>query len=120
MLCNVKIDSDLLSKLISDRLDYMLNNKVYYSKVKKLYMQMYDNMIDGGVFESAEFDPRAIVDNDLINYCDDVTPYDERFSEVLKVYKAQGLGDCSCEIDGISFIEAVDDKDNPTMFLIRY
>lgn len=84
-----------------------------------LFEDMYKNYIYGGVFEQSEFNVDVIVDNDYINWCSFIYKDDDDFPGILKVFKDQGLGDCSCEDCRGSFIEAVDDDDEPELFLIR-
>lgn len=115
-MINVKIDNETALDMLMNRLDTWTREK----KDVELYEKMYQSYIDGGVFDGGEFDPMVIVDNDWVNYCSVIEEGNADFKKLLKVYKEQGLGDCSCEIDGYSYIEAVDDEDEPTAFLIRY
>ena len=41
------------------------------------------------------------------------------FDEIKKLYAENGCGDISCDCDFASYIEAVDDENEPTAFLIR-
>ena len=108
-----------------DALDLLIDRVKFWKKdddVVELFAKMYEGYLDGGIFENTEFDVNGIVDNDVINYCEVVSKGDDDFEKLLKVYQERGLGDVS-EIDfdyyKISFIEAVDDEEDPTMFLIR-
>lgn len=114
-MISVKIDEIKALNWLMERLEYWTNDTLTI----QLYEKMYQNYLDCGVFDGGEFDPMIIVDNDYVNLCTVLYASDEDFKKVLKVYKEQGLGDCSCEIDGYSYIEAVDDEDEPTAFLMR-
>lgn len=109
-------DYELLEKLL-DRLSYWGRDDE-----RELYEQMYQNMLDGGVFESGEFNVMSIVDNDVVNYCDVITKddYPQDFKKLLELHQ-QGEYDVSCEsFEEISpsYIEAV--SDDETRILIRY
>lgn len=89
--------------------------------VIELYRKMYDSYVYGGCFDGGELDVKNIVDNDWVNYCFIISKGDEGFEEILKEYKDnEGCGDISCGDTGYSYIEAVDNEDDPTMFLVRY
>lgn len=110
--CTVKISTDTLLNMLMDRLDEWHPDQA----VRKLYEQMYENYVDGGVFDGGEFDPMLIVDNDWVNYCDVIDSNDENFQKILELYD-QGEYDISCEHLGYSFIEAVsNDRD---LILVR-
>lgn len=86
-----------------------------------LFEKMYESYIGGGCFDGCEFDPLVIVDNDWVNYCQVISAGDENFDAVLKEYKENyGCRDISCGNTGYSFIEAVDNEDEPTAFLVRF
>ena len=53
-MINVSIDENTLIDLLVERV--------------KLFEQYYTDMVQGGCFEGAEFDPIIIVDNDYVNY----------------------------------------------------
>lgn len=114
----VRIDKyDALNALV-DRVRYWTQDE----KEISLFEKMYDDYIWNGCFDGGDFDIMSIVDNDWVNYTAIIRADDEDYEKVLKVYKEQGLGDCSCEeFDNykINFIEAVDDDEDPTMFLVR-
>lgn len=119
MYTTVKISNDTLLNMLQDRLEY---HRIAGAELD-MYMDMYEHMVDGCVFESIEFDPLYIVDNDVITNCAVIKEGEDNFDKLLAVYRQQGLGDCSCDDTGDSganFIEAVDDKDEPNMLLIRY
>lgn len=110
-------------KMDEDEVISMLVNRVYNwtdnEDVVSLFEKMYENSVYGGVFDGAELDVMAIVDNDYVNWCNVIRKGDDYFDELLTVYEKNGLGDCSCELNFCGFIEAVDDEDEPTMFLVR-
>lgn len=89
-------------------------------KIIGLYKKMYKSYLDGGCFDWNTYSIDEIVDNDCVNWCFIVEKDESGFDNILKVYKEQGLGDCSCEDCEGDFIEAVDDEDEPTIFLMRW
>lgn len=89
-------------------------------RIISLYEKMYESYLWEGVFDGKDYSISEVVDNDCVNNCFTVSEGEEDFENVLKVYKEQGLGDCSCEDCEGSFIEAVDDEENPTIFLLRW
>ena len=110
----VKIDNEQALDMLLDRLEHWTDDHTIY----RLYEQMYENYIDGGCFEGCEFDVRAIVDNDYVNWCDVVSPGDESYDGIKELYDRDGLCDISCEKElngGYSFIEAEYDG----CFLVR-
>ena len=116
-MINCKIDESTAFNMLVDRLDHWTKDPM----TRRLFEDMYENYCDNGLFEGCEFDPMVIVDNDYVNYCR-VIEQDAKgpeYKELRKIYKNQGLGDCSCECDFCSYIEAVDDDDNPHAFLVR-
>ena len=91
-----------------------------------LYMKMYENYIDNGLFEENTNSVMVIVDNDYQQWCEVIAKGDPDFELLKEIYEYPGQ-DISVETneddrwDGkYSFIEAVDDENNPTMFLVRY
>lgn len=115
---NVQIESNDALNMLVDRVEYWTDDRA----VVDLFAQMYENYIDGGCFDGGEFDVMSIVDNDYINYTQVIRASDEDFEKVLALYKKDGLGDVSCEdfdYYKINFIEAVDNEDDPSMFLVR-
>lgn len=115
-MITVKIENYDALQMLCDRLTHWTNDQ----QTKDLFSKMYENYIDGGVFDGCEFDPMIIVDNDYINYCKVIDESDDDFEKILNLYKNQGIGDISCENDVYSCIEAVDDDDDPTLILVRY
>jgi len=115
-MLNIKIDEMAALDLLMGRLNEWTKDQ----KTKELYQKMYESYIDCGCFDGCEFDPMVIVDNDWVNYCTIIDESDENFEKIKKLYKENGLGDVSCEDVGYSFIEASDDDDEPTAFLMRY
>lgn len=116
-LVTVQMEDYELLEMLLDRLSYWGRDDE-----RDLYQQMYQNYLDNGVFESGEFNVMAIVDNDVINYCDVIIKedYPQDFEKLLELYR-NGKYDVSCEsFEDISpsFIEAV--SDNETKILIRY
>lgn len=111
----VRIDEETAIEMLVERVKFWTDD----SDVIDLYEKMYNNYIYSGVFEGAEFDVKVIVDNDYINYTRIITRYDEEFTDLLQVYKENGIGDCSCETEICDFIESVDSEKKPTMFLVR-
>lgn len=116
------MDEDTALDMLMERLEYWIKDHTETSKYidRKLYEQMYSSYLDGGVFESVEFDPMVIVDNDYINYCKTLEPGDDYYEEISKLYEENGLGDISCERVGWNFIEAALDYDGTKYFLMRY
>ena len=109
----IKIDEDDALEMLMDRVHYWTDNP----EVLELYSQMYWKMIDSGYFNgSNDFNPKNIVDNDYINWCEVIEPQDENFDEILKLYKSGER-----EVDGKGFgferIEAV--SDDETLILMR-
>lgn len=116
MLVNVKIESEDLVDLLMNRLKVWTQDET----ILELYRKMYEDYCDSGCWDGCEFDVMQIVDNDWVNYCKIIDESDVEFDELLKIYKEQGLGDCSCECDcGCSFIEQVDNEEEPKCFLVR-
>lgn len=113
----VEIDNEQALDILMDRVAFWTDD----TEVKALYNKMYENMIDGGVFDHGDFDVNAIVDNDYINYTRVVSKGDDEYDELLKVYKDNDCccGDVSCDTTICDYIEAVDNEEEPTMFLIR-
>lgn len=115
----VKIDKNDALNMLVERVRYWTQDE----KEIELFEKMYDDYIWNGCFDGGDFDIMSIVDNDWVNYTSIIRPDEKDFKKLLKIYKEQGLGDCSCEdFDEykISFIEAVDDDDKPSMFLVRH
>lgn len=117
-MINVKMDEQELLDMLVERVRFWTQDE----KEISLFEKMYDDYIWNGVFTDGELDIMQIVDNDWVNYTAIVSQGEEDFKKLLKIYKRDGLGDVSCEDFKqykINFIEAVDDEDEPTMFLVR-
>ncbi len=71
-MVNVKIDEDTLIDMLMDRVAFWTND----SDTLDLYEQYYTNAVWGGVFDGAELDVMAIVDNDYVNWLDVITEED--------------------------------------------
>lgn len=111
----IYVENDEFLDMLIDR----LRNWTDDPDIIELYKQMYNNYIDEGVFENTSASVSEIVDNDYINYCDVIAEGDDDFNKLYDYYKRYGAGDCSTDFEDISYIEAVDNRDNPTLFLIR-
>lgn len=106
-----ELDNDLALEMLMDRLEYWTDDPDEID----LYRKMYENYIDGGVFES-NFHPMEIVDNDYNNWCTTISSEDENFEQLLELYQ-NGERDISCEDFGYSYIEAVSDDED--LMLVR-
>ena len=117
-LVTVQMEDYELLEMLLDRLSYWGRDDE-----RELYEQMYQNMLDGGVFECGEFNVMSIVDNDVVNYCSVLYKEDTNkkdWKKLLKLYN-EGERDVSCErFEDISpsYIEAVSDDEE--RILIRY
>lgn len=111
-MITVKMDEDYLVDLLVERVCFWTDDE----DIIDLYESMYQNYADGGCFDNMEINIMQIVDNDYINYCDVLCEGDDKYEEIKAIYKEQGLGDCSCEDVGYSYIEA--EKDG--IFLMRW
>ena len=101
----VRIDNDTALDMLMKRVSHWTDDR----DVRRLYEIMYEDYIDGGVFEGGEFDVMSIVDNDYINWCTVVSEDDEAYKDIKKLFDEQGCGDISCEYElnhGYSYIEA--------------
>ena len=117
-MITIKIDEQELLDMLVERVRYWTQDEDEI----KLFEKMYDDYIWNGVFTDSELDIMSIVDNDWVNYTTIIRPDNKDFEKLLKVYKEQGIGDCSCEDFEeykINFIESVDNDNEPTMFLVR-
>lgn len=110
-----------------EALDLLMNRLSTWTDDKDtldLFEKMYESYLDSGVFDNNEYSVMEIVDNDYINYCNVVSAEDlskKDFKKLVKLYK-NGERDISCEdFDNIgsSYVEAVDDEENPSKFLLR-
>ena len=111
----VEIDDDEILDMLLDRLEEYWHPD---QEVYDLYEKMYQNYLDQGVFEGSTLNIAEIVDNDLVNYCDVISEGDDDFEKVVELYK-NGDYDISTET-AYSFIEAVNDEENPTLILVRH
>lgn len=117
-MMTVKIDEETALSVLMERLNSYWNPS---PEVASLFEKMYESYVYGGVFEGGEFDVKVIVDNDWVNYTTTKDASDPEWSELLKDYKENGgCGDISCGESGFSYIEAVDNEDEPTLMLVRY
>lgn len=115
-MITVKIDEQTAVEMLLERLSVWTQDET----AAELYRKMYENYAESGVFDGGEFDVMAIVDNDWVNWCRIIDESDgEEYEQIKQLYSAQGLGDISCDCEYASYIEAVDDEENPTAFLIR-
>ena len=115
-LINVKIEDWQLLEMLLERCQVWGTSKDNID----LFEKMYQNYIDGGVFDSAELNIMSIVDNDVVNYCSVIEKGEKDFKKLLKLYK-QGDYDVSCEDFKeyrVSYIEAV--SDDETRILVRH
>ena len=110
-MITIRIEEDKLLSMLKSRVESWTKDPVE----QQLFSDMYESYVYGGVFDDAEFSPAMIVDNDYVNYCDVIRKGDDCYDEILAFYKENGLGDCSREIDDISYIEA----ECKGVFLIR-
>lgn len=112
----VEIDDDDLVEMLMDRLDTYWNPRDEHAK---LFEKMYQSYVEGGVFDGRTINIAEIVDNDWVNYCDVISKNDDYFEDCKRAY-ADGDYEVHDENNKyIGYIEAVDDEENPTMFLIR-
>lgn len=114
-MMTIKIDEEQAVDMLLERLEYWTDDCATH----ELYRKMYESYVYGGCFGGGEFDVMGIVDNDYINYCKIYEQGDEEFNELLRLYQEQGIGDISCECRFASYIEAVDDEEEPKAFLVR-
>ena len=112
----IEVDNDEVLEMLMERVRHWVDDE----EVIGLYEQMYENYIDADIWDGGEFNVWTIVDNDYVNWCNVISEGEENFDEIKEVFMKQGLGDCSCQIEHIGCIEAVDDEHEPTMFLIRW
>ena len=122
-MLTVKINENKALQMLLDRCEAWETSKDNID----LFEKMYENYINLGCFDDAEFDVMQIVDNDVVNWTSvlykndyDTKEYKADFEKLLKLYK-DGERDVSCEtfdsIGKISFIEAV--SDDESRILIR-
>lgn len=111
----VRIDNELALDMLMDRLEFWTDD----IDVCRLYEQMYENYIEQGVFDGGEFDVKAIVDNDYVNWCIIIADGDEAYEDIKKLWDEE---ECCRDISlddelnhGYSYIEA----EYNGMFLLR-
>lgn len=123
-MIKIYIDEENLLQMLTDRVLHWTDDDT----VIELYEEMYERSVYDGGFEGAEINIMQIVDNDYVNYCDvlwppeeDETGHDtERYHKALKIYKEQGVGDCSEYDLDYGYIEAmVEDHNGKPVFLVR-
>lgn len=108
----VKIDKDDALDMLIDRLRMMWSDD---DDEVELYSEMYENYIDGGVFDNREFNVSEIVDNDWVNYCDIIRADDDYYDECMEAIKR---GDN--ELENGDYIEAYRELDDGKhIFLVR-
>ena len=114
-MISVNIEEETVINMLIDRLVEYWNPE---DEVVELFIKMYENYAYSGCFSGDMcFDPKVIVDNDYINYCQVITKKDADFKKVKSMYKNNGCCDISCETR-YSFIEAA--NKNHSAFLVRY
>ena len=104
-MIKVLVDENNALDMLMNRLSRWTDDDITH----KLYEQMYENYLYGGVFDSCEFDVMQIVDNDYVNWCAVIEPEDDNYNGIKQLYNSEGCSDISCEKDlngGYSFIEA--------------
>lgn len=113
------ISEDTALEMLIDRVNVWEQGK----DNNDLYEEMYKNYVENGCFssEDREFDPKIIVDNDIVNYTTIVKKGDDDFDKLLELYH-NGQNDVSCEkfvyYGNLSYIEAVSDDED--RILVRY
>lgn len=105
MFVTVMIDEETLLNMFLEELEGWHTDK----EESALYEKMWKKHIEAGYYEGLELDISGWVDNDVINTTDTIYEGDDRFEELLELYKDKGT-----EYP----IEAVNNESNPTMFLI--
>lgn len=101
-MLTIRIDEDTAIELLVERVTQWTEDE----DVIELYRRMYDRYVYGGVFDYGEFDVKAIVDNDYVNWCRVVCEGEEDYEEIKAWFDENDCGDCSCELDCCDFIEA--------------
>lgn len=99
----VNIDNDTVVDMLLERLEFWTDDETTH----RLYEEMYENYVAGGVFDNADFNVMTIVDNDYVNWCSVIEEGDEAYEEIKRLYDKQGTGDISCDNQyGYGYIEA--------------
>lgn len=111
------INNDIAIDLLIERVKHWTDD----SKILELFRKMYEDYLDSGCFDGYAYSIDEIVDNDYINNCEVRTlhEFDEDTQKILLNAVKNGDRDISCETS-YSFIEAVDNEENPNLFLMRY
>ncbi len=107
-------ESDVLDLFIQ-RINYWTTDPV----VANLYTDMYERLLEDGCFNHTQLDIQRIVDNDYVNNCSIIYSDDPDFDKYFKIYEERGACDISDEDLSYSYIESVDNDDEPTMMLVR-
>lgn len=110
-MVTIRIEEENLLGMLMERVGHWTEDNDVY----ELYERMYQGYMGSGIFDAIDFDVKMIVDNDYINYCNVVCEGDDTYDEIKAIYDEQGLGDCSCESENYSYIEA----EYNDMFLVR-
>lgn len=106
----IEVDDDDLLDMFDERVGHWTDDR----EVAELYHKMYENLIDGGVFEGQRINIMEIVDNDYINWCDVIAYGDDEYDEVANAYDA---GDWETD-HGIVEAE-IEDSEGRHIFLVR-
>lgn len=107
MSVTVSIDEDDLLEMFEDRVEFWKKD----SEDIELFSKMYERQINEGYYDDAVLDIKAIVDNDVVNWCSILYPSDEHFEEILEHYKNNDCDISELKI-GYDYIEAVTDKED--------
>ena len=106
----IEVDDDDLLDMFDERVGHWTDDK----EVAELYHQMYEHMIDEGVFEGQRINIMEIVDNDYVNWCDVIGYGDDGYDEVADAYDA---GDW--ETDQGTVEAEIEDSEGKHIFLVR-
>lgn len=111
----IKISNDDLCNMLFERLKAW--NLSY--KERDLFEKMYENAVDGYVFDGAEFNCMRIVDNDVNGFCKIVDKRNPAFKKIKKLWQKgiREIDENALELGYFSYIEAA--SDDLTMFLIK-
>lgn len=86
-----------------------------------LYISMFKRLYKRDFFKNEEIDPIIMLENYLKYNLKVITKDDKDFKKILSIYKKEGLTEVvweKFEQYDYFFIEAVDNEDNPTKFLM--
>lgn len=109
------LSSDESLTLLMERVQCWNNNP----QEVDLFRKMYKEALENEVFEGNSYSINDIVDNDCVNECSIIRVGDDFFEKIHELYK-KGERDISTEDCDYSFIEATDNDENPSMFLVRF